>query len=136
MNPYPPYRNGRVLWGLLLIGLGVLFLLDRFDIVEVEDLVEYWPFILVAIGINRMAGYSTARNFTSGFFLVFLGLWLFAIIKGVFGITLENSWPFLLIAAGVGMVLAPVVDRHLASRRQPPPDDTMRSPPDAGPPPP
>ena len=122
MDNYPPYRNSRVLWGILLIGLGLMFLLDRFDIVEVEDLLDYWPFVLVAIGINRMVGYSTARNFTTGFFLVFLGLWLFAVLRGVFGITLENSWPFLLIAAGVGMVLHPLVERRIASHRRPPPD--------------
>lgn len=119
---YRGSQGNRIFWGLLLIALGLAFLLDRFDLLDIRRLVDYWPFLLVAIGINRMVGYSTARNFTTGFFLTFLGLWFFALIKELWGITFENSWPFVLIAAGVGMVLHPLVDRHYASRRLPPDD--------------
>jgi phage shock protein C len=53
MNPYPSNnsnsnKSGSVVGGIVLIGLGVLFLLDQwFDI----DLGDLWPLILIAVGV-------------------------------------------------------------------------------------
>jgi hypothetical protein len=38
-------------WGYILIGLGVLFTLDNFDLIEFEWIVRLWPLGLIALGI-------------------------------------------------------------------------------------
>ncbi len=46
-------KTGSLFWGVLLIGLGVLFLLDNLGIVYFDEIIsDYWPLILVAIGLK------------------------------------------------------------------------------------
>jgi hypothetical protein len=105
-----------MLWGLLLVALGVGLLLDQLGMFEIERLWHYWPLLLVVVGINRMIGFPSARDFTGGLWMTGVGLWLFAIFDGGYGLTFYNSWPVFIIISGVAMVLEPVVARHLQSR--------------------
>ena len=75
----------QVMWGLVLIAVGVIFLLDRMDLVDVRSLWHYWPLLIVAAGINQTIGYPSAREFCSGLWTVFIGLWLFAVFEGFLG---------------------------------------------------
>jgi hypothetical protein len=112
-----PYRwRGQMLWGLLLVVLGVGLLLDQLGMFDIETLWHYWPLLLVVVGINRMIGFPSARDFTGGLWMTGVGLWLFAIFDGGYGLTFYNSWPVFIIISGVAMVLEPVVARRLQSR--------------------
>lgn len=104
----------QLMWGLLLIGFGVAFLLDRFDMFDIRDLWHYWPLLLVVIGINKMIGFPTARDFTSGLWTTFIGLWLFAIFEDMFGLTFFNAWPIPIIFCGITMILEPFIKTRLA----------------------
>ncbi len=46
------HRNEMVT-GLILFGLGIIFLLNSFDVVDIGD---SWPLILVVIGLSLIAG--------------------------------------------------------------------------------
>ena len=104
----------QLVWGLLLIGLGVAIFLDRLDLFEVDELWHYWPLILVVIGVNKMIGFPTAKHFTSGLWLVFIGVWLFATFENLFGLTMYNSWPILIIGWGVTLILEPAIQKRFA----------------------
>lgn len=101
----------QVLWGLLLVGLGVAFLLDQMNIVEIESLWHYAPLLLVVIGINQTIGYPSGREFAGGLWTAFIGLWLFAVFEGLFGLTFANSWPLFIIISGVTMAVRPIAER-------------------------
>lgn len=117
MNNNESYRWRRqVVWGLLLVLFGVVLLLDQLDVFDVRELWHYWPLLLVVFGANKMIGAPTARDVTSGLWLVFVGAWLFAIFEELFGLTFYNSWPFFIIISGVTMVLEPVIARRIQSR--------------------
>jgi hypothetical protein len=99
----------QILWGLILIGVGSLFFFDRYGMFEIDDLWHYWPLLMIPIGLNKMIPPTTAAHFTSGVWLVFFGLWLYANFEHLFGLTFRNSWPFLLIAWGIALVVGPLV---------------------------
>jgi hypothetical protein len=105
----------QLMWGLLLVGLGGVLLLDQFDMLDVYDLWHYWPLVLVVLGINKMIGYPTARDFTSGLWTSFIGVWLFANFEHMFGMTFLNSWPYLIIAWGVSLILRPFIRERFAA---------------------
>jgi TM2 domain-containing membrane protein YozV len=48
--PLRARRSGVPIGPVVLIGLGVLFLLSTMDIVELRDIVRYWPLALIGIG--------------------------------------------------------------------------------------
>jgi hypothetical protein len=109
----------QLMWGLLLIGFGTAVLLERLDLIDLDDIWHYWPLLLVVFGINKMIGFPTARDFTSGLWLVFLGGWLFATFEGLFGLRWHNSWPFLIIALGVTIILEPLIKMRFPEKTEP-----------------
>ena len=113
------YRQRKqMMWGLVLIAVGVAFLLDRMDVLDISTLWHYWPLLLVVAGINQTIGYPSAREFTSGLWTVFIGLWLFAVFEGLLGLTFRNSWPLFILMWGLQLVLEPVIARRFASNKE------------------
>jgi hypothetical protein len=47
-------RHGMVIGGLIVLGVGLIFLLSNLDIIP--DLGKMWPLILVVIGVALLAG--------------------------------------------------------------------------------
>ena len=108
----------QIMWGLVLIAVGVIFLLDRADLLDASTIWHYWPLLLVVAGINQTIGYPSAREFKSGLWTIFVGLWLFAAHEQLFGLTYANSWPLFLLMAGLQLVLAPFVNRRFPQSKE------------------
>ena len=118
MNTEDAYRlRKQVVWGLILILVGGAVLLDRLGYMDVESLWRYWPLLLVAVGINQTIGYPSPKEFGGGLWLVFIGLWLFAVFEHLFGLTFRNSWPLVILAWGVKLVLDPFITRRFANNQ-------------------
>lgn len=119
MKPDSSYEWRRqMMWGLLLIAFGLAVFLDQMDLIELHSMWHYFPLVLVVFGINKMIGYPTAKHFTSGLWLVFMGLWIFAVFERMFGLTWFNSWPFAIIAGGVTMILEPIIKKRFAPNEE------------------
>lgn len=106
---------GRIFWGLFLILIGVMFLLDRmgrFDFDLGYLISHYWPVIFIAIGLSIWLN-SRFRDFVSGLFFVVFGT-VFLLIK--LGILEQDVWHYLwpgliLIFIGLWIILGPLF-RH------------------------
>lgn len=113
------YRQRKqMMWGLVLIVVGVVFLLDRMGLADVDELWHYWPLLLVVAGINQTIGYPSAREFTNGLWMVFIGLWLFAVLEGFLGLSFRNSWPLFILMWGLQLVLGPLIARRFPSSKE------------------
>ena len=108
----------QLMWGLALIAFGVAIFLDQMDLVDIRGLWHYWPLLLVIAGVNKMIGYPTAKDFTSGLWSVLIGLWIFAVFEGMAGLTWRNSWPFVIIVTGVTMILEPLIKKRFAPNEE------------------
>jgi hypothetical protein len=96
------YRQSkRLVWGIFLIVLGSLFLLDRYGLVTIPHVGEMWPAVFFAIAAIRVL----ERRFGSAVELLALGAWFFICEFEWHGLTYRNSWPLLLIGLGVGIVI-------------------------------
>jgi len=90
--------------GLFLVIVGILLLLDRFDIVVVGPVWHFWPLILVAIGLGRIADARDAREYRKAFFWLFFGGWFLVNELHVLSLNYHNSWPLLMIGWGISML--------------------------------
>lgn len=91
----------RAIWGIFLIALGVMFLLERSGMWGYTCISEWWPLILVVIGIIRLI----ERRVGSALTMMLLGAWFLAVTSGWRGLTYGNSWSLVLVAVGAGIVV-------------------------------
>ncbi|WP_426102017.1 LiaF transmembrane domain-containing protein [Massilia sp. TSP1-1-2] len=119
MKPETSYEwRKQLMWGVVLICFGLGIFLDQMNLVEFRGMWHYSPLLLVVFGINKMIGYPTAKHFTSGLWELFIGLWIFAVFENMYGLTWGNSWPFVIIASGVTMVLEPIIRKRFAPNEE------------------
>jgi hypothetical protein len=91
----------RTIWGLFLIALGALLLIERFGPWAIPNIRQFWPAVLFALAVIRL---TEGRP---GGALIFAGLgtWFFAAEFHWYGLDWGNSWPLALVAVGLGIVV-------------------------------
>ena len=97
----PGSDRRRLAHGLLLVGLGVLFLAVELGEVAWRDLKPYWPALVSLVGLTQLFAARHAEEASQGLFGIFLGAWLYASGQGLWGLSYRNSWPVLLLALGL-----------------------------------
>ena len=96
--------NGRLWIGVVFLALGALWTLDNLNVIEAEPILDWWPLILVAIGVSRLLGVGTRQRVVPGAVWTFIGLWLLAHNLGYLHIGVWQLWPVALIGIGGSMV--------------------------------
>jgi TM2 domain-containing membrane protein YozV len=54
--------SGSVFWGAVLVGLGVIFLLANFDLIDFDRIFDFWPVVVIVIGLKMVADYFSKKN--------------------------------------------------------------------------
>jgi LiaF transmembrane domain len=114
----PAAANSRLIFGLVLAGLGLFFLLDRFDLIRVHVPWGWWPLLLVALGVGKVLGADARRDPHGGAWLTFVGVWLILNFQGYLGFTWENSWPVFLVMGGAMIIWGTLTGRDRRARRR------------------
>ena len=94
----------QLLFGLLVIGAGVLFTLDNLGFVHAEDFVRFWPLCLLAIGGLKLWQARHGSGTVAGVFFLILGTWLLLEELTVFRIHFNDLWPLILVFLGSYLV--------------------------------
>jgi len=90
--------------GLILVGIGVLFLLDNLHIVRIHDWFDYWPVILIAVGLVQLVDSSYTGGRVIGGILAGLGGLFLADNLGYLKFNIWDLWPLALIGVGLMML--------------------------------
>lgn len=115
-------RTGGMTAGIVLISIGLLFLADRFDWLDLGpswSWWQWWPVILIAVGLAKFLPGHTASDRAGAVFTILLGTWFLAVMNDWYGLSFSNSWPLVLVAIGGSMVARSLVDRGSRRRRDP-----------------
>lgn len=110
-----------ILGGVLLIGLGILFLLGQI-FREFDFWGTFWPFILVGIGLVFFAGMlaggkSSAGLAVPGSILTCLGLMMFVQTLTDHWESWAYSWSVIIFSVGLGIYIQGVYGERESSRR-------------------
>ena len=92
-----PYGHGGLIPGAIILAVGIIFLLDSLGYVRARHFLQFWPLILIVVGIVKVAR-RDARIW--GIFLLLFGVFLQLSELGIGHFTWSQFWPLLLIAAG------------------------------------
>lgn len=100
------------MWGVLIIAAGVLMLIERLDLADIHPTTQIWPILPLGLGLLRLIdppaiADGRARSRRTGAWLLFIGCWGLLNEFHVRGLDYQNSWPLVVIFAGVNMVSTP-----------------------------
>lgn len=98
-----------VLFGFILMLLGLLMLADRLDWAGIHWNVPIWPYLLLTLGgaklsDRRVDARGRLRLNRGGGWLMFIGAWGLLTEYRLFGVDYRNSWPLLVIGLGALVV--------------------------------
>lgn len=96
--------TGRLVFGAVVMVLGVLFTLDNLDLVDAGAIIDWWPTLLIAYGLMRLSGVGADRLVARGAFFTLLGSWWLLKNLGFIGFGLGEMWPLIMIAVGFALI--------------------------------
>lgn len=99
-------RNGssRVAGGILLVLVGSIFVLQNAGFVQAGRLWDWWPMLLVWLGLSRLLAPTRRHHFASGLVLLVMGIGLQLDQLGFIWLRLRDLWPILLVLAGLALI--------------------------------
>lgn len=95
-----PAVTSSLITGLVLIGVGVVFLLDQFGLVKAANIWNFWPLFFVVPGLVKLTSPGSVGDRVWGSFLVLFGTVLILHEFGRFPYGWNYLWPLFLIVAG------------------------------------
>jgi hypothetical protein len=98
------YNFGRMFFGLALLSLGVLFLLNNFDLIYIDHLGRYWPVLFIVFGLVKLSEGNLRASQGHGLGWIFLGLWMLISMNRFWDLDFHNSWPILIIGWGIAIL--------------------------------
>lgn len=90
--------------GLIIVGVGILFLLNNLEIVPVYDWWQLWPVVVIALGVTKLVDSPSSNERASGAVMILIGGVFLASTLGWFSPRAGDLWPVALIGAGVVML--------------------------------
>lgn len=92
---------GSLIFGSLLVLFGAVLLLDNLDLVDADDVLQFWPVVLVVFGALQIARRSDTGGKTLGMIIGIVGLWILLNNLDIISLSLFALWPLLLIGLGI-----------------------------------
>jgi hypothetical protein len=99
-------------WGILLIALGVILLLNNFGVTSISIgklFADYWPVIFIFWGLSTVIGRKNIGDLVFGSLLALFGLLVLGknlnLLGFDFTVVWASIWPALLILGGINLLL-------------------------------
>jgi hypothetical protein len=109
-------RATAAVFGVILIGLGAIFLLQNFGIVDAGRPGDWWPVVLIGFGVSSLIAPKDAGDASSGTVLTALGAFFLLRNFDVIDWRFRDIWPGFLVLGGIALIA-----RSVAERRSSPP---------------
>jgi predicted membrane protein len=103
----------QVILGILVVGMGLLFLLDNLDIFDYHRAIAFWPAAFILFGVIKLLDTQSPNGVLVGVILIGVGVVMTVNRLGIFYINMRVLWPLVIIFIG-----GAVIYRAVNGRRQ------------------
>ncbi|MCC6349593.1 MAG: hypothetical protein IT347_08380 [Candidatus Eisenbacteria bacterium] len=97
--------SARLIVGIALVALGILWTLDNMSFMDAHSITRWWPVVPLVIGVLKLTGWGMDKQTGLGVFLTLLGGVFLLDELGVVHASFSLIWPLLFIFMGVQIVL-------------------------------
>ncbi len=105
-------RSSSLVMGTAVVAVGLILLLDNLGIVPAHELWDYWPLILIALGVTRILDSHSQAALIWGGLVAGIGALFLLRNLHIFYFNFEFFWPLIVIAVGASMLLRGLEGRH------------------------
>src|SRR5262249_1558688 len=95
---------GRIVFGLFVSWLGILFFLDQMGWIDLGNVWRFWPLFLILIGVVQLLSPGRRSVFGALFLMALGGAFLLNEFH-VFHFEWQHMWPAFLVIGGLAMML-------------------------------
>jgi hypothetical protein len=106
--------SNQVVVGAFVVGMGLLFLLDNLDLLDLHHAISFWPMAFVLVGVLKLLDSRAPNGYLAGLVLIGVGVTLTLNRLGIWHVSWRTLWPVLLIGFGAAMLV-----KALGARGQP-----------------
>ncbi len=100
-NAEPAFQvTPQLVFGLLIVFVGIIFTLDELGIAGATSYLRYWPSAIILIGVLKLLQARDGGGVFVGLFLTLVGGWLQAEELDIIRLSLRDVWPIGLILIG------------------------------------
>jgi cell wall-active antibiotic response 4TMS protein YvqF len=105
------YRKHRdtLVWGLILIAVGVTFMLMNAGVWPNDTLRHWWPLLVVIAGVGSLGSARGPKGVGSAVTTAAMGAWLLVATNGWYDLGWSRSWPLVFVAMGLGTLTEAIV---------------------------
>jgi hypothetical protein len=107
-------RATAAVFGVILIGLGVIFLLQNLGVVDAGRPDQWWPLIVIGFGVSSLVAPKDAGDASAGVVAIAVGAFFLLRNFDVVDWHFRDIWPAFLVLGG-----ATLIARSVAERRAP-----------------
>src|SRR5262245_11565260 len=112
--------TAHLVFGLIIMFVGVILALDVLDLVNARDILRYWPVALLAFGVADLTqGGDRGSRVRGSFLTLFGGWWLLTTLHVLPSHSWRLFWPLLLVIAGAALVAQTMQHRADPPRGEP-----------------
>lgn len=104
MNDTRQVMTPHLIFGLIIIAVGVLFTLDNLGIVHADRYLRFWPAALILVGILKLGHARAGAGAFGGSIITAAGVWLLLQETALVRVSFWDLWPMLLVCFGAYLV--------------------------------
>jgi predicted membrane protein len=97
-------QRSRVVFGVIVIVVGLFALLDNLDLFDIRSVQPFWPLVLVAVGVLKLQQTRLSSGYLTGGVLIALGAAMTLHNLGYIHFRMREWWPVFLIVGGLYVV--------------------------------
>jgi predicted membrane protein len=103
----------QVILGVLVIGMGLLFLLDNMNIWDFGRAIQFWPMVFIVVGVIKLCDTNSSDGYFLGAVLIMVGVLMMMGRLGLIYFSWRALWPLMLIALGGSVLYKALTGRRL-----------------------